>query len=530
MANNKTNNFDCKTLSSVSKENGEKAKASLKSLKSQKKEKEVLQSFKNSNLKLKPSGIEKVSQKVADEFVQTEGAIPNVENLNQTPPSYREQLKENKKQKIFEKEERLLTRDQLTRDGHSLTYAGVFLFTLVLYFRPYEWKPVMLGPFLLIPNLSELTAMAQVIALATILIYFLTQITKDYSLSVFTTEVKCILIIAAFSILSILIAKDREMAWKMFYENFSKVILIFIVMLNVLQTKRRLQGLMWLAIAVSVWLSYQAILLFRAGVFKTNGFRVSVDFGGLFGNPNDMALFLVIFTPISIALGLASKYKLSKLLYFAAAGMMIAGNFVTQSRGAFLGLIAMAAVLVWKLGRKQRFKSILISFIVGASVLTLAPGNYWLRILSIFVPSLDPVGSSNERTELLKQSIWVTLRNPLGIGIGNFPIVGINNLETHNAYTQISSEIGLVALVAYVILMVSPLRKLAVIERRMVAREDFSWTYYLSIGVQASIITYMVSSFFGPVAYNWYVYYLIAYAVCLRRIYQIGQAEKGIEM
>lgn len=517
MSVNKTKSFDYIMPSSGSKGNGVNAQASLKSLKSLKKEKEAPQSLKNPNQKLKPGKIEKEPQTVVSELVQTESTVPNVENLNQTPLSYREQLKQNKKQKTFEKEERLLTRDHLVRDGHSLTYAGIFLFTLVLYFRPYE----------LIPALSDFDMIAQVIAIATLLIYLSTQITKEYSLSVFTTEVKCILIIVACSILSILIAKDREMAWEKFYEDFSKVALVFIIMLNVLQTKRRLQGLMWLATAVSVWLSYQAVLLYREGVFKTEGYRVKVDFGGMFGNPNDMALFLVIITPISIALGLGSKYKLSKFVYFSAAGMMIAGNFVTQSRGAFLGLIAMTAVLVWKLGRKQRLKSILIYSVIGVLVITLAPGNYWLRILSTFVPSLDPNGSSDQRTELLKQSIIVTLRNPLGIGIGNFPIVGIRNLDTHNAFTQISSEIGWVALVAYVILMVSPLRKLAVIERQMVAREDFTWIYYLSIGIQASIITYMVSSFFAPVAYNWYVYYLIAYAVCVRRIYQIGMAESG---
>ena len=31
----------------------------------------------------------------------------------------------------------------------------------------------------------------------------------------------------------------------------------------------------------------------------------------------------------------------------------------------------------------------------------------------------------------------------------------------------------------------------------------------------------MVSSFFGAVAYHWYVYYLVAYAVCLHRLYII---------
>jgi hypothetical protein len=29
----------------------------------------------------------------------------------------------------------------------------------------------------------------------------------------------------------------------------------------------------------------------------------------------------------------------------------------------------------------------------------------------------------------------------------------------------------------------------------------------------------MVSSFFGAVAYHWYVYYLVGYAVCLHRLY-----------
>jgi hypothetical protein len=64
----------------------------------------------------------------------------------------------------------------------------------------------------------------------------------------------------------------------------------------------------------------------------------------------------------------------------------------------------------------------------------------------------------------------------------------------------------------------------------MFAREDFSWIYYLAIGVQASLIGYMISSFFGPVAYNWFVYYLIAFAICLRRLYQTEQSEKGISL
>jgi len=288
---------------------------------------------------------------------------------------------------------------------------------------------------------------------------------------------------------------------------------------------------MWLGTAAGLVLSYEAVRLYREGDFNTEGYRVSVDFvSGMFGNANDLALHLVIFTPIAIALGVASKNKIFKFAYFIAAVFMIMGNTVTQSRSGFLGLLGVAIVLVWKFGKKQRFKTGLISSIVGLTVIVFAPGNYGLRILSIFIPALDPVGSSDQRSKLLTQSLWATLYNPQGLGIGNFRVISIRNLETHNAYTQVSSELGWLAIVAYIILLISPLRKLGAVERRMFAREDFSWIYYLSIGVQASIVGYLISSFFAPVAYNWYVYYLIAFAICLRRLYQIEQSEKEISL
>ncbi len=72
--------------------------------------------------------------------------------------------------------------------------------------------------------------------------------------------------------------------------------------------------------------------------------------------------------------------------------------------------------------------------------------------------------------------------------------------------------------------MISPYRKLGAIERKRFDEGKAGWFYFLAIGLQASIIGYMVSSFFASVAYNWFIYYLIAYAVAFRRIYVV---EKG---
>lgn len=454
---------------------------------------------------------------VKTEEVEKKDTLPKSEELS-PQLGFAEAQKLEKSQKSAEKDKKLLSNDRwLVRSGHLFTYIGLFAFAAVVYFRPYEW----------IPGFQGLTSIALVFAVLTLLIYLPTQLATEGNFTILTTEVKCILFLAVWSVLTMPIAKDPGTAWSTYSELYIKIILVFIVMVNALRTKERLKGLMWLSIAVGVMLGYQALQLYANGKFEVEGYRVNPDFGGMFGNPNDTALHLVIFTPIAVVLGLASKNKIGKVIYFASAVLMVCGNFVMQSRGGFLGLIAISTVLVWKLSKKNRLLVIGASIFVAALVITLAPGNYWLRIASIFDSSLDEVGSSNQRKELLQRSIEVTLRNPLGIGLGNFPIVGVQNLQTHNAFTQISSELGWFGLAAFLTFLISPLRKLWAMERQMFANNDDSWMYYLAIGLQASIIGFMVSGFFVSVAYQWYIYFPIAYAICLRRIYSLHQASIG---
>ncbi len=210
-----------------------------------------------------------------------------------------------------------------------------------------------------------------------------------------------------------------------------------------------------------------------------------------------------------------------KVVYLAMTGIMLFANMITYSRGGFLGLIAASGFLAWKLGRKNRLIVSSSALLIGGLITVLAPNNFGLRVLSIFIPGLDAAGSSDQRRELLERSILVSLRNPWGIGIGNFPIVGVHNLVSHNAYTQVSSELGILGLIAYLIFIISPFRKLGAIDRTLFAKDNLDWFYYFSIGLQGSFIAYFVASFFASVAYYWYVYYLVAYAVAFRRVYHI---------
>lgn len=417
-----------------------------------------------------------------------------------------------KKEKQVAKDTKLLQKDRwLLRNGHAVTFAGLYMFSVMVLFRPYE----------IVPGMGFLSGTAIYFALLTLAVYLPSQLATEGNITILPTEVKAVLAMTLIALFTVPIARDPGLAWETFNDSFIKAVVIFVVMVNVVRTRERLMKLLWLSFGIGIYLGVSALDLYMKGKFAVEEYRIAVDVGGMFGNPNEMAMHFVMMTPIAITLGIAAKSSLWRLIYFLTAALFVAANMVTFSRGGFLGLLACLAVLAWKLGRKHRFNVAAASVVVGGIAMIAAPGNYGLRMLSIFIPGLDAVGSSDQRQELLIRSIWVSLRNPWGIGIGNFPIVGVRNLQSHNAFTQVSAELGILGLIAYLVFMISPLRKLGAIERKLFDAEDHSWFYYLAIGLQASIVGYLVSSFFASVAYGWFIYYLIAYAVAFRRIYSI---------
>jgi O-antigen ligase len=305
---------------------------------------------------------------------------------------------------------------------------------------------------------------------------------------------------------------------------------MFIVMVNVIRTERRLKALIFLGLAAGCLVSIAALNDYSRGQLKLAGERVVGIIGGMFENPNDMALYLVMMVPLCLAMMLSSRGLFKKLIYGAGVLLMIAANLVTFSRGGFIGLICVLLVLAWKFGRRHRLGVMLCSLLCSGFILILLPGGLTERLSSIYGTGGNEgaLASAVSRQALLLRSLWVSLRHPLlGIGMGNFHIVSIREQVSHNAYTQVSAELGLPALVLYVLLMVAALKRLRQIERETLSGQRRSQFYYLAIGLQASLIGYMVSSFFASVAFLYYLYYPVGYAVCLHFMYKSSQAKEA---
>ena len=396
---------------------------------------------------------------------------------------------------------------EILKRGHGLTFAGLFLFTFLLFFRPYE-----------ISSLSWLSKGALITAIATLIIYLPTQLGLENRITIRTREINLVFLLLLFCLISVPFATDKLRAWNGVVE-FLKVVIIFVVLANVLRTEKQLKILLFLVLIATCILSFSAINDYRLGNLTLKGVRIEGAIGGLFENPNDLALHFVTFLPIVLVLALSSKYLISKIIFFTAAAATLGGTIVTFSRGGFLGLIAVIAVLVWKLSRRNVMLVGAISALLIFFLLLLVPVTYRERI------STTGDGSSVARVGELKRSLFLTVRNPIfGVGMDNFILFSNREQATHNSYTQVSCEIGIAGAVVYVLFLMAALKRVRQLPAPKEVDKKKRFLPYLAIGVQAGLVGFMVTSFFASVAFLWYVYYLAGYGICISRLYESSLA------
>src|SRR5215204_2149093 len=211
------------------------------------------------------------------------------------------------------------------RRGHAASFAGLLLFTAVVYFRPQE----------LVSALASFNSLAFWVAVLTLVVFVPTQLGLEGTLTARPREITLVLALVLLGLVGVPLAVEPAEAWAA-WVDYAKVITMFVVMVNVVRTEFRLRAMLWLAFAVSMVLSVNAVSDYRAGRFAPGADRVEGVIGGLFENPNDLALHLVTMIPLATGLLFVSRGVARKALYGATALMMTLTVVITYSRGGLL--------------------------------------------------------------------------------------------------------------------------------------------------------------------------------------------------
>jgi O-antigen ligase len=417
------------------------------------------------------------------------------------------------------------------RERLGWDYIWMLSFTALLFFRPQDQIP---GVQLL--HLAELTAIAGLAAMA------VRRLSSGETIAKINAEVVGVLALGAVMLLTIPFSIWPGGSMHVFSDIFVKIILIFALMISTLTSPRRLRQLTWLMIAASTYIAARGVFDYVRGVNLMEGDRLRGAVGGMFENPNDLALNLVTFLAPTLLIVVQDRKASRRLFAAGCAVIMLMAIVCTKSRSGFLGLLAMGLVIAYYT-LKVRPGIVAAAVLAGLLALPAMPSSFWDRMDSITNAESDPTGSRAARLRLIDQGLEVFAENPLtGIGAGQFqnynaPGETVEKWRvTHDVWLQVASELGIFGLLVFAFLVVRAYRACLATGRLLrgprrrrgksadpasgpaVTDQERAMLEQNARGMLAAMVGWTVCSLFASVAFNWTFYYVLALAVAGRDI------------
>jgi O-antigen ligase len=209
-----------------------------------------------------------------------------------------------------------------------------------------------------------------------------------------------------------------------------------------------------------------------------------------------------------------------KLVHFGLLAISLRVVMLTQSRTAFLGVIAFGAV-AW-LYSKNKLASIFIAILASIIIWQFMPEETQDRFLTLFqvktaitVDRSDftedealAIGSMQSRWELIRRSFLCFLDNPvLGVGLGNFPAYNWYRwgywFPPHNTYLQALAEIGIIGFIIFLMVIITTFKNLKYSKELLQRIENENkFLFFMIQALSVYLIVRLVVTTFGQDLYS----------------------------
>lgn len=263
---------------------------------------------------------------------------------------------------------------------------------------------------------------------------------------------------------------------------------------------------------------------------------------GALGNPNlysQHLLYGVPFLFLPLARNGIASFK--GLIAAACIALLIVKVVNTGSRASLIAVAILGFVFFLVLPVMQKVIAIVCAIPVVAVALLSMSEQARQRYATIFSQEenilrteeeLSAIESTNARKRHLEQSIELTFENPLfGVGPGMFPVASADQSkeigerafwkETHNSFTQISSETGVIGFGLYVGMLLSAvitLWKKIRLTRNAPRGSELESAGQIAAMLMFSMLALSITGAFSSSAYLHYFPLLCAFATVIARI------------
>ncbi len=328
---------------------------------------------------------------------------------------------------------------------------------------------------------------------------------------IFTDRVtKWVFILLGLILLSVVTATVFQYSWNVATIVLGRVFL-FIMICRLMTSESRIRGVIF-----TLFLAHVYLLALNPNILLNPEERNYIDGATFLGDGNDFALSLCILLPCMVELALASRKRFTKAIAWTGAVVLVLAIIATQSRGATLGLLAIAGYLWWRSPRKG--VALAAIGIVAIGALVFAPPEYFTRMQSLQNTATD--GSAQGRINAWKGAIGMGIKNPLGIGTGHFGARW--GLTAHSTYMLAFAELGPLGFASVLMLVFGNIRAGARLRRALLARPSYSTSKGLQQSARmldmlnAAMVGFAVAGAFLSATYYPHIYVLSALMISAR--------------
>jgi len=395
----------------------------------------------------------------------------------------------------------------------ALSFWFLLIFTFVLFVAPQSLFPI-LSP-------AHLALVAG--GLATIL-YVRSRLLPGRPLSVNRPEYRLALWLVLVAILSIPFSRWPAGSFDSLINRFSKVLIVYFLLGNTVNTLRRMKLMIGVIGLSGIIIALVALHAYVRGPFDEGG-RITGYDSPLNSDPNYVAITLNLILPLIIGLSGAMSDPRKRVFFFPVMGILAGGVIVTFSRGGFLGLATILAIVFTRLPWKRPLRALIPLFLALPLILLLLPSGYPTRLYSIVNFSHYQTGSILKHLLNMRAALSLMLENPLlgvGFDVGDIAIGDVLGPDlqqkVHNVYLQIGLDLGLPGLVIYLLLVARLLKGLQLTMRQLRGLPEERTFYALGQGVEVALLSFIVQGLFYPVAYDFYFYYIAGLGVAFQEV------------
>lgn len=341
---------------------------------------------------------------------------------------------------------------------------------------------------------------------------------------VWPLEIRAFLVFFAIATVGIGFAENRSAALEYWTSTFTRIGLMTLVIAWLPRRLIDFRAATWIVATSGALVAAVAVANKVSGIGLVEGSRVTIgrDIGSVLGDPNDLALLLLVPLAFSAVLVARGSSWIERVVGVVEFGLILTAIVFTESRGGLLGVLATFAVIG---ARVVRSKALLIGIALAAIASLYGAMDIAGRMSTASDDELLDV-SANERLITWTAALNMAKTKPLtGVGLVNFsdsfptytPEPLERSLTAHSTWLGVLAETGIPGFAAFMVMMLAAIRSCVRTERALARAPVPRAAQGVGLALLASFAGFCVAGSFLSQGFGWTPYVLVALTVALAR-------------